>query len=246
MAEWYYAKGNDEKVGPLTIDQLARAFLNGEINADTYIQKEGMQKWRRFDRLSVYEKLSSIRAEMAQKKLSESFLKDTSPDISTSYAANKKAISIKPVDKKNNSEIAQDEKLEMSLASQASTYFSYIPYVIREISSRAIWLSRHAIAITAYGAMFVVLMAEINNYAKLNIGFLNTVHTHVRGAIKGGGVQTTFEPACDDAATERRAMALETLNDKARLFEELGELGEAEKTRRRIAQIEGISENCAH
>lgn len=244
MAEWYYAKGNDEKAGPLTIDQLARAFLNGEINADTYIQKEGMQKWRRFDRLSVYEKLNAMRAEMAQKKLSESFLKDTSPDISTSYVADKKAVSIKPADKINQSETTQDEPLELPLASQIATLFSYVPYTLREIASWAIWLSRHAIAITAYGAILLVLFAEINNYANLRVGFLDTVHTYVRGSIKGGGVQTTFEPTCDDTANERRMVALDALNDKVKLFEELGELAEAEKIRQRIGLIETIEEDC--
>ncbi|MBF0290975.1 MAG: DUF4339 domain-containing protein [Nitrospinae bacterium] len=244
MAEWYYAKGNDEKIGPLTIDQLARAFLNGEINADTYIQKEGMQKWRRFDRLSVYEKLNAMRAEMARKNLSESFLKDTSPDVSTSYVANKKAVSVKPADTNNNTETPQDGQLELSLASQAATYFSYVPYAIREVASWGIWLSRHAIAITAYGAILLVLFAEINSYANLKIGFLDTVHTYVRGSIKGRGIQTTFEPTCDDTANERRMIALDALNDKVKLFEELGELGEAEKIRQRISQIETIEDNC--
>ena len=38
---------------------------------------------------------------------------------------------------------------------------------------------------------------------------------------------------------------METLYDKVKLFEELGELAEAEKARRRIAQVETIADNCA-
>lgn len=250
MAEWYYAKGENQKTGPLTIEQLARAFLNGEINADTYIQKEGMEKWRRFDRLNSFEKLNAMRAEMAQKKLSESFLKDTSPDASTSYIADKKAISMKLADKKAEAKNAAqpqtppDEELKLSLTSQAATMFSYVPYAFSEILSRAIWFIRHAIAITVYGGIALVMAAEINNYAKLKIGFLDTIHARVSGAIKGRAPQTSFKPSCDDSSAERRAMTLETLYDKVKLFEELGEFAEAEKTRQRIAQVETIAENC--
>jgi hypothetical protein len=244
MAEWYYAKGNNEKAGPLTIEQLARAFLNGEINADTYIQKEGMQKWRRFDRLSLYEKLNAMRAEMSQKKLSESFLKDTSPDTSTSYVASKKAVSMQLADKNSHSQTPQDEELQLPLTSQIATLFSYAPYAFREAVSGAGWFFRHAIAITAYAAIVLVLVAEINNYADLRIGFLDKVHTQVSGAIKGRGVQTTFEPTCDDTAAERRMVALEALNDKVKLFEELGDSGEADKIRQRIAQLATIADNC--
>lgn len=251
MAEWYYARGENEKTGPLTMEQLARAFLNGEINADTYIQKEGMRKWRRFDRLSSFEKLNAMRAEIAQKKLSESFLKDTSPDVSTSYTADKKAVSLKLAGKNTEaknaarSQTPSEEELKLPVTSQAATILSYVPYTLSEILSRAIWVIRHAMAITVYGGTALVLAAEINNYAKLKIGFLDTVHERVSGAFKGRAPQTSFEPSCDDSSAERRAMTLENLYDKARLFEELGELAEAEETRRRIAQVETIMENCA-
>jgi hypothetical protein len=250
MAEWYYAKGKNEKAGPLTIEQLARAFLNGEINADTYVQKEGMEKWRRFDRLSVYEKLNAMRAEMAQKKLSESFLKDSSPDASTSYIAGKKAVSLKLADKNakagNNpqSRTAPDEEPKPSFASQAATLFSYAPYAFREILSKAIGFIRHAITITAYGSLALILVAEINNYAKFNIGFLDTVHTQVAAVLKGRGAQTSFKSSCDNSSAEQRAMSLESLDEKVKLFEELGELAEAEKTKRRIAGIEAVADNC--
>lgn len=82
--------------------------------------------------------------------------------------------------------------LKLPLASQIATMFSYVPYAFREIISRGGWFFRHAIAITAYGAMVLVLMAEINSYAKLKIGYLDTVHTQVSGAIKGREVQTTY------------------------------------------------------
>nr|WP_295376922.1 GYF domain-containing protein [Pseudoxanthomonas sp.] len=46
MAQWYYAEGPGRNVGPLTADEIAARFRQGQIFLDTQVWREGMAQWQ--------------------------------------------------------------------------------------------------------------------------------------------------------------------------------------------------------
>jgi hypothetical protein len=92
--------------------------------------------------------------------------------------------------------------------------------------------------------LLLIAVAEINNYGKFNVGFLDKVHSQMAALLKGRGAQSSFKPACDSSAAEQREITTEALSEQAHLLEEVGELAEAEKIRQRISRIEAAAANC--